>query len=193
MPKDIIVFPKIANSYAIRKNRDSSLPSNEWEIFGWSGYRIGNYYESYDGRGTLYLSSGDALCSYFESSERHVMDNIKTAVAYSWLKAEQRLINNDNKRASKGLKPLADDKWFSKRGLISEKYGVRAFAGGPNLNSIFSIFDYDDKLLGCVDQRDYDIVGRIVVVSGYDNVIYKRRNEGNEGILRRLMRILRND
>lgn len=186
---DIIVFPKIGKSYAIKTSlsRTSLNPLSEWNLFGWKGHRIGSYCENYSGGGYLYLWA-PSCAGTFDESTQIVMPSLKTAVAYAWLKTHQLLLEYAH-RKNKTLS--LNEKWLSIQGVTVKRYGISAFTGGPHEQTIFSLFNSKDKLIGCIDQTDYELVGKIATAFGYEDLIHQLANETQEAILERLMKILR--
>lgn len=179
--KDIVVFPDIAGSYAIRnKYRDTPSVTNfeasEWFIFGWEGYKIGTYYEGYN-TGVVYIPSQH---SGFDDCESRKMPNIKSAVTYAWLMTSQRMLKK------KRTKLLDDEISFSKEGFVIWKYGVRAFMGGINKDCVYSLFNSKDQFVGEVIDDDGFFMARKV---GFRDQLDKMPFSGpnKEGVLRTLM------
>lgn len=176
--KDIVVFPDIAGSYAIRNQcHDNSaliFKAKEWFIFGWEGYKIGTYYDGPD-KGVLYIPSPH---DGFDNCENRDVPNITSAVTYAWLMASQTLFKK------KG--PLSDKAFFSKEGFVMWKYGIRAYMNGVNKNCAYSLFDSKDRFVGDVIDDDGFFMARKV---GFRDILDKMPFSGpnKEGVLKTLM------
>lgn len=191
--KDIVVFPKIAKSYAIKtdSSRNSLTGLGEWLIYGWHGYKLGTYYEYGHRGGSLYLASNTGSFCDFEESKKRVMNSLNSAVSFAWLVACQRLMQSNKRRASQGRRPLFDDIWMARGGHFIKKNGVRAFVGGAHEQAIFSLFDSNDKIIGCIDRSSAGIIGSKITDITPEVLIIQNQNESQEEMLKRFMHILR--
>ena len=163
--KDIVVFPDIAGSYAIRNKYHNTTTFNEWFIFGWEGYKIGTYYS-----GTLYTPSQH---DSFDERQKREFPNMKSAVVYAWLMASQRLLQNNKQHLDKEC-------------LVVSKYGIRAFMNGACENCVYSLFNSKDQFVGDIINDDGFFVGRKVGFKNHlDEVPFSRRNK--DGVLKTLM------
>jgi len=183
--KDIVLFPKIDNTYVIKSgntvnyDRTGDVLSEEWNIFGWKGYRIGSYYaRKDDGSGYLFLAHE---AGGFDWAKQIDVNNMESAVRYSWIRAMQRLSGSH----------LFNEKWMGKTGQVAKKYGIRAFAGGHNEKTIFSLFDSKKKIIGRLEQDGISFVGLMAMGDRYDVFTYDEPQETKEEMLERMMLILR--
>ena len=200
--KDIIVFPKIDNSYVIKTGQAMMLDGGsklgayaiEWNVFAWKGHRVGCFYEKIDGSGYLFLPVSDENDSeglrlygvHFDIGEKHYMHNMKSAVTYSWLKGVQKLKN------------ISNDKKPRENGCICNKYGIRVFVGGPHENTLFSLFDSRNRMMGCIDETKmmgltaFMSVQTMFLTLVLDVLTYRKdKTETPEEMLERVMVILK--
>jgi hypothetical protein len=173
--KDILIFPSICDSYAIRNTMQGDSFSSVWSIFGWGGHRIGTYIKPPTSIGHLFLPSAhDGFDSEIE------MCDIESSVSYAWLMAMQTLSNpkslNKNKK-----------EFFSKKGFITSKYGIRAFSGGVRDDSVCTLFNSKDQFVGDIILEHKEIyLGRKVGFKNHLDIMpFSGRNK--ESVLSTLM------